>query len=145
MEASPSACPCTVSENEITEWSVVLPYEVERMIFELAATKWPGSAVTLSTVSRYVQGWDLVPQSCWIASRRRPTVCFSVRSRPKSFFAHHVKRLYMAVTFKEAQELLVCCTGVTHLVLPWADQIMARRAFDMSNVMTRYEVKSCAN
>ncbi|KAF4620355.1 hypothetical protein D9613_000113 [Agrocybe pediades] len=130
MASSPSVCPCTVSENETTEWSVVLPYEVERMIFELAATKWPGSAVTLSTVSRYVQGWvegilyHTVVLDCFASYSKTRLFQRTLRSRPKSFFKHHVKRLYMDVTFKESQELLECCTGVTHLVLPWADHFM---------------------
>lgn len=36
---------------------VVLPYELERNILELAAYAFPGHAVKLCTLSKYVQEW----------------------------------------------------------------------------------------
>jgi len=37
--------------------TVILPYELEREILELAARAFPGFAVTLSTLCKYVQQW----------------------------------------------------------------------------------------
>ena len=42
---------------DAVEHTVILPYELEREILELAARAFPGFAVTLSTLCKYVQQW----------------------------------------------------------------------------------------
>ena len=42
--------------------TLVLPYELEREILELTARAFPGFAVTLSTLCKYVQKWCVFKQ-----------------------------------------------------------------------------------
>ncbi|KAF8971264.1 hypothetical protein BDZ97DRAFT_1753566 [Flammula alnicola] len=97
---------------------VVLPYELERDIFELAARAFPGYALELATISRYVQQWTeaLIYETVVLESPLATDLFLrTFDARPPSFFAKNVKRLYLTevVSFYEAQRILARCTGVT--------------------------------
>ncbi|KAG7442647.1 uncharacterized protein BT62DRAFT_996567 [Guyanagaster necrorhizus] len=97
-----------------------LPTELEREIFELTATLYPGSAYQLTTVSKRVQIWMeiLIYQTVVLAFPKSRTNLFlrTVDSRPASFFAGHVKNLYLPfVSYPDAQKVLSVCTGATNL------------------------------
>ncbi|SJK96926.1 uncharacterized protein ARMOST_00175 [Armillaria ostoyae] len=97
-----------------------LPIELEREIFELAATLYPGSAYHLTTISKRVQIWMeiLIYQTVVLDLPKSRTNLFlrTVDSRPASFFASRVKNLYLTfVSFPQAWKVLSVCTGVTNL------------------------------
>ncbi|KDR67513.1 hypothetical protein GALMADRAFT_258131 [Galerina marginata CBS 339.88] len=107
---------------------VVLPYDLERDIFELAARAFPGHAVKLCTISRYVQEWmeRIIYETVVLDLPLFTTKLFlrTFYSRPTNFFARNVKRLYMTnfLAFPEAREIVAACAGLTDLVC-WADPI----------------------
>ncbi|KAK0194871.1 hypothetical protein F5146DRAFT_262433 [Armillaria mellea] len=67
-----------------------LPIELERDIFELAATLYPGSAYHLATISKRVQIWMeiLIYQTVVLDLPKSRTNLFlrTVDSRPANFF-----------------------------------------------------------
>ncbi|KIM45563.1 hypothetical protein M413DRAFT_442235 [Hebeloma cylindrosporum] len=109
------------------ERSLVLPFELEREILELAARAFPGFAVTLSTLCKYVQEWmeALIYETVVVELPFETKRLFlrTFHERPASFFTSHVKRLYIlnSMSYQEAQDLLSACTGVIDVAC-WASQ-----------------------
>ena len=129
------------SQNQVDK--VLLPYELERCILELAANSCQGLAFKLCTLSKYVQPWydfhlqihlrsrnslnfrmeALIYESIVLALPFQATSDLFLRTfntRPPSFFAKNVKRLYITgiITFDEAQRVLAACSGA-HDVTCW--------------------------
>ncbi|KAF8950731.1 hypothetical protein BDZ97DRAFT_1770851 [Flammula alnicola] len=106
---------------------VVLPYELERDIFELAARAFPGNALELVTISRYadllcaVDRTEALIYETVVLESRLATDLFlrTLDVRPPSFFAKNIKRFYLTevVSFYdvEAQRILAGCTGLTEV------------------------------
>ncbi|KAF9483147.1 hypothetical protein BDN70DRAFT_874190 [Pholiota conissans] len=116
-------------ELEKERLQVVLPYELEHDIFELAARAFPGHASKLCTLSKYVQPWmeSIIYETVVLELPLITTELFmrTFNSRPPSFFAKNVRRLYTTgvITIHDARRLLTACTGaveVTCWVYPHA-------------------------
>ncbi|KAK0213333.1 hypothetical protein DFS33DRAFT_116651 [Desarmillaria ectypa] len=133
-----------------------LPIELERDIFELTATLYPGSAYQLTTVSKRVQIWMeiLIYQTVVLGFPKLQTNLFlqTVDSRPASFFASHVKNLYLTfVSYPQAQKVLSVCTGVTNLacwaasssleLLPLPRQPLERLSVNVATLMQLCETR----
>ncbi len=134
--------PLSMSSQDQAD-KILLPYELERCILELAANSCQGLAFKLCTLSKYVQPWYDFRLQIHLRSRNsldfRWKHCYTSRSswryhskprsdlffrtfnaRPPSFFAKNVKRLYITgiITFDEAQRVLAACSGA-HDVTCW--------------------------
>ncbi|KAF5385799.1 hypothetical protein D9615_002192 [Tricholomella constricta] len=98
----------------------VLPPELERYIFEIAARSYPGMSVVLALVSRRVQSWiesymyDKITLSSNDMCRR---FLYAIDSRPLSFFAASVKSLCIPgdIHQGDALRVLTACQGVVNL------------------------------
>ncbi|PPQ70008.1 hypothetical protein CVT25_006089 [Psilocybe cyanescens] len=107
---------------------LVLPYDLEREIFELTARAFPGHALKLCTLSRYVQEWmEAIIYETVVLELPLITVQLFLKtfySRPASFFAKNVKRIYVTsiIDFDEARQVLAACSGAT-TVICWADRL----------------------
>ncbi|PPQ96166.1 hypothetical protein CVT26_004798 [Gymnopilus dilepis] len=105
---------------------VLLPYELERDIFELTARAYPCEAVKLSTISKYVQEWveAVIYETVVLDFPLSRTESFldTFLSRPPSFFARTVKRLHITtvVPFTQARAIIAACSNITDLTC-WAD------------------------
>ncbi|KAF9263746.1 hypothetical protein L218DRAFT_864298 [Marasmius fiardii PR-910] len=102
-----------------------LPAEIQRDIFELAAEGHRGTATQLALVSKPVQNWIewSIYHTIVLDFPRKRTQLFlqTLHSRPSSFFATRVQRLYLTdqVSISDAHKILSVCTGVSSLAC-WA-------------------------
>ncbi|KAF7296357.1 Zn(2)-C6 fungal-type domain-containing protein [Mycena chlorophos] len=99
-----------------------LPPELERDIFELAADTSDESMAALLYVARRTHLWiePLVYRDIHVnATRRFASFLAATKSKPASFFAQHVSRLFLHVTIsqpvEDVCEALKLCTGVTRI------------------------------
>jgi len=102
-----------------------LPPELERDIFEMAVQQYPKDAAKMARVARRVQDWvepimyAKVVLNHWFPHADSEMVRLFLRtieSRPPTFFAKHVKSLYLNVHTQEAARIISVCTGVENLV-----------------------------
>ncbi|KAH9484922.1 hypothetical protein JR316_0001824 [Psilocybe cubensis] len=107
---------------------LVLPYDLERDIFELVALAFPGHAFKLCTLSKYVQEWmEAIMYETVVLDLPLTTVDLFLRtfySRPASFFAKTVKRLYItsAIDFPESLRIISACSGAITMSC-WTDRL----------------------
>ncbi|KAJ7065432.1 hypothetical protein C8F01DRAFT_982075 [Mycena amicta] len=109
------------SEGSDKTPSPLLPPEIERDIFELAAQT-PGNATTLALVARRTQVWmeRLIYDTVTLSSPALTAQFLSVLdSRPAQFFANAVKSLCIPgdIPLTSAIRVLQACQGVVNLAL----------------------------
>jgi hypothetical protein len=103
-----------------------LPEDLEREIIELTARCFPGFAPTLALVSKQAQAWveRIIYNTVILDYPLKTPLLFlrTIESRPASFFASHVKNLYITsmVPYPHAQRALSVCTSVVSLTC-WTD------------------------
>ncbi|KAJ7106426.1 hypothetical protein C8R43DRAFT_210367 [Mycena crocata] len=116
----------------------ILPGELERTIFELAASLDPDCMPTLVLVARRVQIWiepllyriltihglACVPQPKRTVLRHPVAAILRlIDTRPASFFSTHVRHVWLnGVNSTDAAEILSVCCGTTNLAffnIPW--------------------------
>ncbi|KAJ8078226.1 hypothetical protein PM082_000432 [Marasmius tenuissimus] len=98
-----------------------LPTELQRDILELTAIRYPGMAVQLVCLSRNIQQWMEAFLYHTVVLNfpliRTQHFLQAVDSKPPTFFATKVRRLYLTdhVNFDAAKKILSVCTGLSAL------------------------------
>ncbi|KAJ7444650.1 hypothetical protein B0H11DRAFT_395057 [Mycena galericulata] len=96
----------------------LLPHELEREIFEIAALLRPKSAPKLLLVARRVLAWvDPLLYRVLILDRKGPSI-FLLRSKSAQFLRDNVQHLFFdGVPAGEIEQILSFCTGIRSLAL----------------------------
>ncbi|TFK68811.1 hypothetical protein BDN72DRAFT_897787 [Pluteus cervinus] len=101
-----------------------LPIELQREIFYIAATADLQNATQIVRVARRICAWvqPIIYAMVTLGSQDTELFLRTVHSKPRQFFAAHVKRLCLSVSVSapNAAHILTVCTGVRDLAF-WVD------------------------
>ncbi|GJJ14575.1 hypothetical protein Clacol_008840 [Clathrus columnatus] len=93
-----------------------LPQDLVRLIFEHAAVMSSKAAISLTLVSRQVRGWvEPILYHTVVLWTSQSVNLFRVpfNSKPMSFFAHHVRNLF--INGKYGMDIILACTNLKRL------------------------------
>ncbi|KAF8899384.1 hypothetical protein BD779DRAFT_80864 [Infundibulicybe gibba] len=121
--------------SESTRRVARLPYEIERMIFELVSNEHPDMIPSLILVARRVQVWIqpmLYDSVTLYEPKTAEKFLLAVEAKP-SFCATHVKKLCLSglVRRDHAERILHVCTGLTHLASWPVDSLSLKGITDL--------------